>query len=95
MEAFRPLIVDSACITAVNNAELAPADFTERLGALSLTRDGRAKFLGALERRFAQEITHPTFRYRISYRRVLEIEARLLGRHLTGEVSAYLPLVTR
>ncbi len=95
MEAFRPLIVDSACITAVNNAELAPSDFTERLGALSLTRDGRAKFLGALERRFAQEITHPTFRYRISYRRVLEIEARLLGRHLTGEVSAYLPLVTR
>jgi CRISPR-associated endonuclease Cas1/CRISPR-associated protein Cas4 len=95
MEAFRPLIVDSACLTAVNNAEIAPSDFIERLGALSLTRDGRAKFLGALERRFAQEITHPTFRYRISYRRVLEVEARLLGRHLTGELPAYLPLVTR
>lgn len=95
MEAFRPLLVDSAAITAVNNQEVTPSDFVERLGAVTLTREGRGKFIGALERRLAQEITHPAFRYRISYRRVLEVEARLLARHLSGELTAYLPLVTR
>lgn len=95
MEAFRPLIADSACLTAVNNGELSPDDFVERLGAVNLSRDGRRKVLGTIERRLAHEITHPVFGYRISYRRVLEIEARLLARHLEGELPAYIPLVTR
>jgi CRISPR/Cas system-associated endonuclease Cas1 len=43
--------------------------------------------IAAFERRLAQEITHPVFGYRISYRRLLEVQARLLGRHLLGEIS--------
>jgi CRISPR-associated protein Cas1 len=95
MEPFRPLIADSVCVGMVNNGELSGADFVERMGAVNLSREGRAKLIGAFERRVAQEITHPGFGYRASYRRVFEIEARLLGRHLTGELSAYHPLVTR
>ena len=43
----------------------------------------------------SQEITHPVFGYRISYRRVLEVQARLLARHLTDEIPDYPPFTTR
>jgi CRISPR-associated protein Cas1 len=95
MEPFRPLVADSVAITLVNNGELHAADFVERMGSVNLTREGRAKVLLAMERRLAQEIIHPTFGYRVPYRRIFEIEARLLSRHLLGELSAYQPLVTR
>jgi CRISPR-associated endonuclease Cas1/CRISPR-associated protein Cas4 len=70
MEPFRPLVADSACLSAVNGAEITPSDFIERLGAVNLTREGRATFLAVLERRLAQEVTHPVFGYRVSYRRI-------------------------
>jgi CRISPR-associated protein Cas1 len=95
MEPFRPLVADSACLMVVNNGEIRPSDFVERMGAVNLTREGRAKLLLALERRLAQEITHPAFGYRVAYRRVFEIEARLLSRHLLGELPVYQPMVTR
>ena len=40
-------------------------------------------------------ITHPIFGYRISYRRVLEVQARLLARHLGGEIADYPAFLTR
>jgi len=95
MEPFRPLIADSVTLMLVNNGEIQPSDFVERMGAVNLTREGRSKVLLALERRLAQEVTHPVFGYRVSYRRVFEIEARLLARYLLGELPAYEPLVTR
>lgn len=95
METFRPLVADSICLTLVNTGEIQAAAFVERMGAVNLTREGRSTVLWALERRLAQEITHPVFGYRVSYRRVFEIEARLLARHLVGELPAYEPLVTR
>ena len=43
----------------------------------------------------AQEITHPVFDYRITYRRVLEVQARLLSRTVTGELAEYPSFQTR
>jgi CRISPR-associated protein Cas1 len=40
-------------------------------------------------------VTHQMFDYRVSYRRVLEIQARLLARFLNGEIDAYPVFVTR
>jgi CRISPR-associated protein Cas1 len=42
----------------------------------------------AYERRLDQLVTHPIFGYRLSYRRLLEVQARLLGRYLLGELDA-------
>jgi CRISPR-associated protein Cas1 len=41
------------------------------------------------------EISHPVFKYRISYRRVLDVQARLLAAVLIGEVPDYIAMVTR
>jgi len=34
-------------------------------------------------------VTHPVFGYRVSMRRLLEVQARLLARHLAGEIEPY------
>jgi CRISPR-associated protein Cas1 len=39
-------------------------------------------------------VTHPLFEYRVSYRRMLEIQARLLARVCEGEIAAYPVFVT-
>ena len=43
----------------------------------------------------AQEVTHPIFQYRITYRRVLEVQARLLARVVVGELPEYPSFQTR
>ncbi len=86
MEPFRPIIADSTVITAINNGEIKPGDFVRAGRACALSPAGRKKIIAAFERRLATEITHPVFGYRLSYRRVLEVQARLLGRHLLGEI---------
>lgn len=95
IEEFRPLIGDSVVLMAVNNGEVRPQDFITAMGSVSLTPGGRTKFIEAYERRMSQEITHPIFGYKISYRRVLEVQARLLGRHLAGELPEYPSFTTR
>ena len=95
MEPFRPLIVESAVITAINNAEVRPTDFVRRATGVNLSDGGRKRFITTLERRFSHEVTHPLFGYRVDYRRLLEIQARLLGRFLLGETSDYPNFMTR
>lgn len=43
----------------------------------------------------ANEIKHPTFGYRVSYRRAIEVQGRLLAAHFLGEVPDYVPFTTR
>lgn len=95
MEEFRPLIVDSVVLSAVNTGAIRVTDFLRRGGAVTLTQAGRGKFLRAYERRMDEEIAHPIFGYRISYKRTLEVQLRLLARFLTGEIGEYPPFATR
>ena len=94
-EEFRPLIADSAALTLFNNAELKEKDFIRRGGAVSLTQAGRKAVIGAFERRMDTLITHSLFKYSVSYRRIMEVQARLLGRHLLGELKRYPGFTTR
>jgi CRISPR-associated protein Cas1 len=95
MEEFRPLIADSVVIGAVNNGVFTDSDFVRGPGSVALKPDARKRFLLAYERRMDQLVTHPVFGYRISYRRVLEVQARLLGRVLLGEIEHYPAFRTR
>ncbi|MBX3300721.1 MAG: CRISPR-associated endonuclease Cas1 [Nitrospira sp.] len=95
MEEFRPLIADSAVLTAINNGEIHVNDWIERMGSVTLTPEGRRRLIETYERRMSQEITHPVFGYQISYRRVLEVQARLLGRYLLGEIPEFPAFTTR
>jgi CRISPR-associated protein Cas1 len=89
MEGFRPLVADSSVLSAVNTRMVTPRDFVQVGRAVSLTPAGRKALLRAYEQRMDTLVTHPVFGYRVSYRHVLEIQARLLARVVTGEVSRY------
>jgi len=94
-EEFRPLLADSCVLTLLNNREVGPSDFIVRAGAVTLTPDGRRTVLRAWERRMTTSVTHPVFGYQVTYRRAIELQARILAAYLTGELPAYEPLVTR
>jgi CRISPR-associated endonuclease Cas1/CRISPR-associated protein Cas4 len=89
MEPFRPILADSAVIQAINNGEVKPDGFLSAGPAVNLKPHARRAFIAAYERRLDQEVTHPVFGYRVSMRRLLEVQARLLARHLSGEVADY------
>lgn len=87
-EEFRPLVGDSVVVGLINNGEIRPSDFVVRAGGVGLTADGRRTVLTAYERRLDVEVTHPVFRFKISYRRVFEVQARILAAHLLGELPS-------
>jgi CRISPR-associated endonuclease Cas1/CRISPR-associated protein Cas4 len=89
MEPFRPIIVDSVVLSVVNTGEIGAGDFVSAVTGTALTPAGRRRFIEAFERRLAQEVTHPLFGYRLSMRRLLLVQARLLSRFLLGELPAY------
>ncbi|MEZ6015877.1 MAG: CRISPR-associated endonuclease Cas1 [Planctomycetota bacterium] len=95
MEEFRPLVADSVVLQLLNNGEVGPTSFVMRGGACALTPDGRRSFFQAWERRLSHEVTHPVFRYAISYRRLFEVQSRLFARALTGELDRYEGFTTR
>lgn len=95
MEPFRPLIADSAVIWAVNNGVITASDFRTTGLAAALTPRGRRAFIEALERRLDESVTHPLFGYRLSYRRLLEVQTRLVSRYLDGELKEFPTFRTR
>jgi CRISPR-associated protein Cas1 len=95
MESFRPLIADSAVLSAINTRMVQPEHFVKAGDAVSLTAGGRKAFFRAYEQRMDTLVTHPLFGYRVSYRRMLEVQARLLGRLVTGELNTYPVFTTR
>lgn len=94
-EEFRPLIADSVALTVLNNDMLGPGDFVRRGPACALRDRARRDLVSAYEARMEALIRHPLFGYSISYRRVLELQARLLSRVVSGELSVYRPFITR
>ena len=95
MEPFRPLIADSAVLTAINTKMVQPSDFVQAGHSVAMTPSGRKAFFRAYEQRMDTLVTHPIFGYRVNYRRMLEIQARLLARVVTGELNTYPVLTTR
>ncbi|MCK9565843.1 MAG: CRISPR-associated endonuclease Cas1 [Methanothrix sp.] len=95
MEEFRPLIADSVAINLFNNEEISKKDFIKTRAGVSLTSNGKKAVVAGYERRMETEIVHPVFGYKVSYRRVLEVQARLLARTISGEIREYPPFCTR
>lgn len=95
MEEFRPLIAESTVLSCINNRVITERDFVRAGQAVNLTAPGRKRFFQTYEQRMSSLITHPLFDYKVSYRRALELQARLLAKVLTNEIAEYIPLMTR
>lgn len=95
MEPLRPLIADSAVITAVNTGMVQARNFKQGGSACLLEPAGRKALIKAYEARLDQLVTHPQFDYRCSWRAAIRLHARLLARYFRGDVPRYLSITTR
>lgn len=95
IEEFRTPIVDSVILRLVNTRAIKQSDFKEEGTAIHLTDRGKRIFLQAFEKRMKQEIMHPIFEQKTSYRRCLELQARILVRCIQGEIARYIPFRAR
>ena len=89
MEPFRPILSDSTVLTLVNNREVLVKDFVHNGDSCALKPAARKAVIAAWERRLEQEAVHPVFGYRISMRRIIDVQCRLLARHLSGEIDTF------
>ena len=94
-EEFRALVAESVALQCFNNGEINEKSFMRGHLGVVLTADGRRSVIQAYERRLDMELKHPLFGYQVSYRRVLDLQARVLAASFTGELDSYTPLRTR
>jgi CRISP-associated protein Cas1 len=94
-EEFRPIVAESVVLTLVNTQEVAANDFVIAAPGVSMRAETRKTVIRAYERRILSECLHPTFGYRVTYRRALEVQARLLAAVFLEEAPEYIPFTTR
>lgn len=97
MEEFRPLVVDAVVLKAINRQQLKSDDFiTEPLSnVVTLTKEGLHTFLRLYQEKKLLKFTHPVMKRQYTYQEAFEIQARLLGKYLMGEIDKYPPLVIK
>jgi CRISPR-associated protein Cas1 len=96
MEELRPLVADRLVLTLINRRQLAVKDFTERPGGgILLSDDGRRTLLTAYQKRKSEEVYHPVVDRNTPIGLIPHLQARLLARHLRGDLEHYPPFVGR
>lgn len=95
MEEFRPAVADSVVVNAFNNGELRARDFTTVLGTTRISDRGRRALIAGYERRVTGTFRHPIFGYDVSWRRAMEIQARLILGVIDGTQPRYLGIKIR
>jgi CRISPR-associated protein Cas1 len=96
MEIFRVPLVDLPVMGSVNRGQWdAQADFEIRGRQVWLSDSGRRKFISLYERRKEESWKHPALGYSLTYRRLLELEVRLLEKEWMGEGGLFGQLVLR
>ena len=82
-------------LTLVNNRVVTPDDFMGWREGCQLNEEGRKKFFQAYEQRRATQVTHPIFGYKMSYSRMLEVQARMLAAYVRSDVPQYIGFTVR
>ncbi|MCY7275467.1 MAG: type I-MYXAN CRISPR-associated endonuclease Cas1, partial [Phormidesmis sp. CAN_BIN44] len=96
MEIFRVPLVDLIVVASVNRNQWdTQADFEVRGKQVWLTESGRRKFVGLYERRKEETWKHPVTEYSLTYRRLIELEVRLLEKEWIGEGGLFGQLILR
>ena len=95
MEEFRAVIADSVVVSLINRKQVKAAHFTTVGGSYRLTPEGRKTVIAACEKRMATEITHPTYGYSVTWRRAIEVQARMLLGVINGTARDYTGVTVR
>ncbi|MBM7865803.1 CRISPR-associated endonuclease Cas1 [Heliobacterium gestii] len=89
MEEFRAIVADSVVLNVINRGIIKADEFEPVFDGIQLKDGGRKRFFGAYQTRIREEAVHPVFGYRVNYLRLMEIQARYLGKVMQGEWLTY------
>jgi CRISPR-associated protein Cas1 len=95
MEEFRPLVADSAVITAINTRMVDHRSFVTGASGCMMKPDARKALIRAFEARLDQLVTHPIFGYRCTWRSTIRLQVRLFSRWLRRDLPSYTGITTR
>ena len=96
MEEFRPILADRLALTLINRKQVRPEHFEAREGAgesVLLTEEGRKIVLSAYQTRKKEEVPHPLLKEKAPFGLLPHLQARLLARHLRGDLDGYIPFL--
>jgi CRISPR-associated protein Cas1 len=96
MEEFRPLLADRLAITLINRRQITREDFLVREGgAVEFTPAGRKAVITAYQTRKQDVVRHPLLDQECRIGHLMLTQARILARHLRGDMPHYLPCVLK
>jgi CRISPR-associated protein Cas1 len=96
MEEFRPWLADRLAITLINRRQITSDDFVTREGgAVEFSKSGRKSVITAYQTRKQDTLTHPVLGQEFRIGQLMLVQARILARHLRGDLPEYLPCVIK
>jgi CRISP-associated protein Cas1 len=96
MEEFRPWLADRLAVTLINRQQVGPSHFKEREGgAVEFTDHGRKLVIQAYQERKKETLAHPLLEQNLRIGQLPFIQARMLARHLRGDLPHYVPLIPK
>ena len=94
MEEFRAFLADRLAITLINRKQLTADHFEPRPGgAVYLNEKGRKEVVAAWQKRKQEEVDHPLLAEKSPIGLLPHLQARLLARHLRGDLESYIPYI--
>jgi CRISPR/Cas system-associated endonuclease Cas1 len=96
MEEFRPWVADRLAVTLINRQQIASEHFVERQGGVvEFTEAGRRVVIHTYQERKQDELAHPLLEQNLRLAQMPFVQARILARHLRGDLPHYVPLVPK
>jgi CRISPR-associated protein Cas1 len=96
MEELRPVLADRLALTLINRGQITSDEFENRSGgSVFLNEKGRKTVILAWQERKQEELTHPVLKKKVPYGLISHVQARLLARHLRGDIPEYPPFLWR
>lgn len=90
MEELRAFLCDRLALSLINRRQIQPGDFKRtEAGGYHMDDESRKQTLTAYQKRKQEQIVHPFLNEKVSVGLIVHLQARLLARHLRGDLDAY------
>jgi CRISPR-associated protein Cas1 len=94
MEEFRPWLADRLVLSLINRKQVSPRGFSRvENGGVEMSDETRKIVISAWHERKLEELSHPFTGEKMPIGLVPHIQARLLARHIRGDLEEYPPFV--
>ncbi len=94
MEELRSVLADRLALSLINRQQIKASGFqVEPTGGVLMDDATRRAVIAAYQKRKQETVTHPFLDEKVTLGLVVHLQARLLARHLRGDLDAYPPFV--